>query len=67
MGYELRTDISFGNDLDMGSNKITSLATPTADDDASTKEYVDGLISTLTTTVSNLAIVVQTIIDNCCP
>lgn len=33
--------------LAMGSNKITGLATPTADADAATKSYVDGLISGL--------------------
>lgn len=30
--------------VDMGSNKITSLATPTADTDAATKKYVDDSI-----------------------
>src|SRR3990167_1308635 len=31
------------NALNMGSNKITALATPTANTDASTKAYVDGV------------------------
>jgi len=64
--YALDTDLP----LDMGSNKITSLATPTADADAATKKYVDDLIgilagdiSDLTTAVSNLT----TVVNNCCP
>lgn len=35
-------------DLNMGSNKITSLGSPAAADDAATKGYVDSLISGLT-------------------
>jgi len=35
--YNLETDLP----LDMNNNKITSLATPTADDDAATKKYID--------------------------
>jgi hypothetical protein len=34
---------SFSNTLDMGTNKILNLATPTADTDASTKKYVDDI------------------------
>ena len=33
--------------LDMGNNKITSLATPTASTDAATKAYVDGIATGL--------------------
>lgn len=33
--------------IDMGANKITNVGTPTADDDAATKGYVDGLASGL--------------------
>lgn len=35
---------AFDGDLSMGDNKITSLAEPTAYNDAATKAYVDGLI-----------------------
>ncbi len=39
--------IAFTGDQSMGNNKITSLATPTADADAATKAYVDGVASGL--------------------
>lgn len=38
--------------IDMGSNKVTSLATPTADADAATKKYVDDTASGLVKTAS---------------
>jgi|14BtaG_2_1085337.scaffolds.fasta_scaffold21085_1 chemotaxis protein histidine kinase CheA len=37
---------TMSGELNMGSQKIVSLGTPTADADASTKAYVDGLITT---------------------
>ena len=46
--------VSSGQTIDMGSNKITSVATPSASTDAATKGYVDGL------TGSSLAIVTDT-------
>lgn len=39
---------ALSDDLDMGSNKITDLATPTADGDAASKGYVDGEITNIT-------------------
>jgi hypothetical protein len=41
------TKIEFGDDIDMNSNKITELGTPSADSDAATKAYVDTSISAL--------------------
>lgn len=38
---------SFSNNLDMTNNKIVNVATPTLDDDAVPKKYVDGLLSGL--------------------
>lgn len=35
--------VSSGQTIDMGSNKVTSVGTPTASTDAATKGYVDGL------------------------
>lgn len=46
--------VSSGQTIDMGSNKITSVATPSASTDAATKGYVDGL------TGASLAIVTDT-------
>ena len=40
-------------DVDLGSKKLTNLATPTATTDAATKAYVDGLITATATTASN--------------
>ena len=34
-------NVEFGDNIEMNSNKITGLATPTADTDAATKAYVD--------------------------
>ena len=39
-----RTGGTLSGELDMGTNKIVNLATPTADTDASTKAYVDSTI-----------------------
>lgn len=61
--YNLITDLS----LDMGSNKITSLATPTVDDDAVTKKYVDGYVNLLAGDLSDLTSSVSYILNNCCP
>ena len=36
-------NVEFGDNIEMNSNKITGLATPTADTDAATKAYVDSL------------------------
>jgi len=41
------TKIEFGDDLDMNSNKITELGTPSANADAATKLYVDTSIADL--------------------
>ena len=41
-----RTGGTMSGELDMGSNKIINLATPTASTDASTKAYVDSTIGT---------------------
>lgn len=38
-------------DLNMGTHKLTNLATPTADTDAATKAYVDGLVGNIGTTL----------------
>ena len=43
--FLLKTGSSMSGELDMGRNKITSLKTPTADADASTKKYVDDEVS----------------------
>lgn len=41
------TKVEFGDDLDMNSNKITELGTPSANADAATKLYVDTSIADL--------------------
>ena len=41
------TKIEFGDDIDMNSNKITELGTPSANADAATKLYVDTSIADL--------------------
>jgi len=41
------TAVQFGDDLDMNSNKITELGTPSANADAATKLYVDTSIADL--------------------
>ncbi len=41
------TNKTIGDNLDLNNNKITNLATPTADSDAVNKSYVDGLASSL--------------------
>lgn len=41
------TKVEFGDDLDMNGNKITELGTPSANDDAATKLYVDTSIADL--------------------
>ena len=49
------TNKTFGNNLNMSSNKIVNLADPTADQDAATKAYVDGVASGLTVKQSVVA------------
>jgi hypothetical protein len=41
--------------IDMGSNKITSLGTPTASTDATTKDYVDGILGSATSAAASAA------------
>jgi hypothetical protein len=43
------TNVQFGNPIHMNSNKITNLGTPSATTDATTKGYVDGAISAIST------------------
>ena len=40
------TNVEFGDNIEMNSNKITGVGTPTASTDAATKGYVDGQVST---------------------
>ena len=49
-------NVEFGDNIEMNSNKITGLATPTANTDAATKAYVDSLdvSSQIPTNVSEL-------------
>lgn len=42
-GDSVSVDFSIEGDLNLGNNKITNLATPTASTDAATKGYVDGV------------------------
>lgn len=46
--FECRWDAKFDGSLDVNSNKITSVATPTANTDAANKKYVDDAKSTIT-------------------
>ena len=61
--YNLETDLP----LDMNNNKITSLATPTADDDAATKKYIDDWVGLLAGEISDLSSAVSYVVNNCCP
>jgi hypothetical protein len=51
----------------MNNNKITSLATPTADDDAATKKYIDDWVGLLAGEISDLSSAVSYVVNNCCP
>lgn len=46
------TNISFSNPIDMNSNKIKSVATPTASTDAANKSYVDSFVPDVTTVLN---------------
>ena len=58
-GYLEKSGGTMTGAINMGSNKITNLATPTADADAATKKYVDdtagGVIMTATGTIGTSA------------
>jgi len=59
-GFEVTGDLELSSDLlagggtiDMGTGSITNLAAPTANDDATTKVYVDGEITTTALVLQN--------------
>jgi hypothetical protein len=43
------TNVQFGNPIHMNSNKITNLGTPSSNNDAATKAYVDTAVSSIST------------------
>lgn len=46
--FECRWDAKFDSGIDVNSNKITSVATPTANTDAANKKYVDDTVGSYT-------------------
>jgi hypothetical protein len=50
-----RTGGTMSGELDMGTNKIVNLGTPTADTDASTKAYVDSQVGSVTASATAAA------------
>ena len=50
------SNISFNSDVDMGSKKITNVATPTSETDAANKKYVDDIRTTVQSSDNSITV-----------